>query len=659
MRPAPPSPRPVAARSAGIRHLPGLDGLRGFAVLGVLLFHGGISWAVGGYLGVSLFFTLSGFLICSLLLAERAETGQVRLRSFWERRLRRLLPAALITLVLVVLYAQVAATAGQQIGLSGDIRSALFDFSNWHFLSTGHSYSDLFRDPSLVQHYWSLSIEEQFYLVLPVVITAVLVWGRRSVRFLGCVLVGVAAMSLAVQLMSDNPDRIYYGTDARAFELLSGALLAVALARWMQQRPRAREPSVAWAPVGLAAAGVTLWWWSSAPQTSGWLYDGGFAVVACMNVVVILGTVVPGPLRWVCSLSPIRYVGRISYGIYLYHWPVYLWLDGARTGLDGTALLFVRLAVTFALAVASFHFVEWPIRMSRHRLRLTRVVPAVAGVLVVVTALTIVAVPTPDAGTVITAEDFHVADKIPDAAPPPGVESAVRPLRVYVAGDSTGVMLAGGMFNWTLGSGSGQVVLRSAAGIGCGLLRFGEFRGGALDGVLKRDPAECDHEPERWARDIAEFQPDLVLMSSGPFNVLPYRPYGDSQWRAIGDPVVDEQLRAEMSRSIDILGSTGKPVLWFDVPYSDRPGWDVDARVDRFNALLDELVRARPDVSRLPWAQYVNALPAPDARILRPDLVHVDPTVWPRILDQWLWKEIEGEYHATRARLAATALALS
>jgi peptidoglycan/LPS O-acetylase OafA/YrhL len=182
-----PSPQDTRPRRL-IADQPALDGLRGFAVAGVLLFHAGFSWAVGGFLGVSTFFTLSGFLITSLPIRERKATGSIRLRAFWGRRFRRLIPAAFLTLGLIVLYGEFAATPEQLQALRGDVLATIGYVANWHFLFSGQSYAQLFSSPSPVEHFWSLAIEEQFYFVLPLLAVGVLAMARGSRRALGITL---------------------------------------------------------------------------------------------------------------------------------------------------------------------------------------------------------------------------------------------------------------------------------------------------------------------------------------------------------------------------------------------------------------------------------------------------------------------------------------
>ncbi|MSY22851.1 MAG: acyltransferase family protein, partial [Actinobacteria bacterium] len=213
--------------------VPALDGLRGLAVAAVVLYHAEFKVMIGGYLGVSTFFTLSGFLITTLLINESARNGSVALGAFWGRRFRRLLPASLATLALVAtLFAWLVATADQRATMQGDIIASVFDVANWHFIFQGASYGDLFVAPSPVLHFWSLAIEEQFYLVFPVLL--VLLWrvSKARLRVIGLTLGALALCSAALPwIFTMSKDRIYFGTDTRAAELLLGGVLAVVLSR--------------------------------------------------------------------------------------------------------------------------------------------------------------------------------------------------------------------------------------------------------------------------------------------------------------------------------------------------------------------------------------------------------------------------------------------
>jgi peptidoglycan/LPS O-acetylase OafA/YrhL len=243
----------------GLAYQPGLDGLRGVAVAAVLVFHAGLTLdgdvlAEGGFLGVSTFFTLSGFLITSLLLTERRATGGVALGRFWSRRLRRLMPAALATLALAIAYGALVATdPGQLARLRGDLLAALFYVANWRFIFSDQSYADLFATPSPVLHFWSLAIEEQFYLFYPLVVAGVLGAARGSRRAFAVALVVLTVLSVGLMIGLYHGDvslsRLYYSTGTRAAEMLVGALLAI----WATSR-NARLS----APISSSAATTSL-----------------------------------------------------------------------------------------------------------------------------------------------------------------------------------------------------------------------------------------------------------------------------------------------------------------------------------------------------------------------------------------------------------------
>ena len=354
--------------SNAMPHLPGLDGLRGLAVIGVLLFHGGFTWAKGGFLGVSTFFTLSGFLITNLLVREWDRSEGINLGRFWARRFRRLLPAALIAIALVGVVWWRIGSAEQLNSLRGDMLAALGYVANWRFLTGGKSYADLFLSPSPLQHFWSLAIEEQFYVIFPLFVIIVMKLGGR--RLLTTLLVIATCASVVLEVaLRNNVDRVYYGTDTRAAELLLGCLLAV----WWsgrqsstvdQKTRRDRGVSTLWTDAlgGLALVGM-FWAWYAVPESSMGLARGGFPLYACGTTAIIFAVTRNGLIARMISIKVLCWAGMISYGLYLYHWPIFLWLDAERTGINNQAILFVlRMAVTIAIALASYYLVENPIR---------------------------------------------------------------------------------------------------------------------------------------------------------------------------------------------------------------------------------------------------------------------------------------------------------
>jgi peptidoglycan/LPS O-acetylase OafA/YrhL len=349
--------------STRFRYQPALDGVRAVAVLAVIAYHFGGD-LTGGFLGVDVFFVLSGFLITSLLIAEWKGSGRINLPGFWTRRARRLLPALLIVLVAVVVWAALAAQSARLPGIRGDSLWTLFYGVNWHFIASGQSYFEQFLGASPLRHAWSLAIEEQFYLVWPLVTFACLWLGKGRLRVLtGACVAGIAASSLAMAALYDPIDRsrAYYGTDTRAHGLLIGALLAIVLTTWV---PKGRVVSGALQVAGIGGAVAVGAAMIVVTDMTVFTYKGGLVLFELAVAAVIAAVVQPfgTPLRAVLSLPPMRWIGQVSYGVYLWHWPVLIALDEERTGLDGWPLTFVRLAFTFGAAAASYYLFEQPIR---------------------------------------------------------------------------------------------------------------------------------------------------------------------------------------------------------------------------------------------------------------------------------------------------------
>ncbi len=337
----------------------GLDGLRALAVIVVLLFHAEVPFVDGGFLGVSLFFTLSGFLITTLLLAEHDATGGISFRRFYGRRVRRLLPAAYACLILVAAWA-VWWSAAQQRSLRGDLLASVANVANWRFAFATRSYQELFlSSPSPVAHFWSLAIEEQIYLILPIVVLIALRRGRRVLAATTAALLGA---SLLATLMTSDRDLVYNGTHTRAGELLVGVALAQLLfSRRSGDRVHTRFDSIPGGLALVAFGGLVV----GASLEQQWLYRGGFLVVALVSAILVhavCGGRFPARLL---EVRPLVAIGAMSYGIYLYHWPVFLLLDADRTGLHGVGLFGVRIAVTATLTVASYRLLEQPVRLGR------------------------------------------------------------------------------------------------------------------------------------------------------------------------------------------------------------------------------------------------------------------------------------------------------
>jgi len=351
--------------------MPGLDGLRAIAVLGVICFHLGFGWAEGGLLGVGVFFTLSGYLITDILLTQ-VERGGIRLKSFWAARARRLLPA--LFLMLVVVTAWVTAIGPHQPPDFRDAAaSAVGYFNNWWLIFHHVSYFDRFAPPSPLNHLWSLSVEEQFYILWPFL----LMLGIRfvpEVRNTTGVRPHLAGVALLLALCSGilmavlyspslDPSRVYYGTDTRALELLFGAALAMV---WPSHRLRANiAPRARWTIDGAGAVGllvIGLMFWSVGELTP-FLYRGGFALLALASALAVAALAHPASrLGPVVGCRPMRWIGQRSYGIYLWTLPIVVLTS--PQGAHGPNVLRAALQVAAIMAVAelSWRYVEDPIR---------------------------------------------------------------------------------------------------------------------------------------------------------------------------------------------------------------------------------------------------------------------------------------------------------
>lgn len=354
-----------------IPYLPGLDGLRAIAVTAVLLYHAGMLWLPGGFLGVEVFFVISGYLITSLLLAEWQRHGRIDLPAFWLRRARRLLPA-LFLVVAAALTFSVLFLPEEVAGLRGDALAAGGYVTNWYLIFNQESYFEAMGRPSLLQHLWSLAVEEQFYLLWPLLFVAAMRFLRRSVVMLWA-LAGAATSAVLMALLYQpdiDPSRIYYGSDTRAAGLLLGVSLAFAWTPW--QRHSNRQPARwAWGKsllldlLGVGALAGIICFFLYLDEFQPFLYQGGFAALGLVTVVVIAASVHPQArlMPRLLGTRALRWVGLRSYGIYLWHWPVFMVTrPELDVTFDGAPLFAFRVAATLALAELSYRYVETPIR---------------------------------------------------------------------------------------------------------------------------------------------------------------------------------------------------------------------------------------------------------------------------------------------------------
>jgi peptidoglycan/LPS O-acetylase OafA/YrhL len=686
----------------------GLDGIRALSVLAIIAFHTGLNSVPGGFYGVDSFFVLSGFLITSLLVKEWAGSGTIRLRRFWAGRARRLLPALflLVAVIGIVLITVPKILATPHI--LSDALAAIFYFSNWYSIHAGASYFSLSAQPSPLLHTWSLAIEEQFYLVWPLVVLGVLKLGTgprhslrrhvgrlfrrraqgRSIPVLGggrLVLGGrtparadpawvrrrrlqllfavacfgslASALLMALEAPNGYTSRAYYGTDTRAQALLVGAALAIGLTLW---RERTSRPWFTRAASVLALAGVagTAALWATTSETSRFAFSGGFMLASLAAGGVVLGCAVAprSVVVRLLELPPLPQLGRISYGIYLWYWPVVLVMSGQRLDWGPYPLFVARVAVTAGIAAVSYQLVEMPIRrgaLAHWRSWVAAPVGAAVAISMVCvsmlvpvgaaelqgTQLTVTAPPsvTTSPGTATLAGSLGSVPSIPGSqtlAPatstttttvPPFLSPAVpaatssRPVKVLLVGDSVAGSLGVGL---AAEAQPYNVQIVNEGSPACSVSMQTQIR--VLWYTVSPDaPCDVGGNPnslfDTWRAWVNAYDPDVVI----------YLARGETfdqevggQWQNIEEPGFDSYLANRYRQAISVLGSKGASVVLMTTPYYDSgtsPAgvpWPEDApgRVTVDNATMREVASTTPQGSE-PNRVYVfdlNAVVSPD-----------------------------------------------
>lgn len=630
--PADEGPRPTRHR--------GLDGLRGIAVILVLVFHSGLDWLPGGFLGVSLFFTLSGYLIVNLLLMEGERIGRVDLRAFWSRRLRRLAPASLVVVAAVVGVATWLSTTVEADRIRGDAISAVAYVANWRFIVEGQTYDQLFAAPSPLQHLWSLSIEEQMYVLVPLVVAATFAWGGGRRVLMAVFAAGVSA-SVLTSMASDRDDVVYYGTHTRAAELLMGALLACLIGG-----PRARGVwrSRHWAVPGSMAVLAVIVVARFTDVRSGWLYGGGLALFAVVSTVAILGSIVPGVTARVLGWAPLVAVGKVSYGLYLIHWPIIVWLNEERMGFGGVPLFAVQMLSTGLIAGGSYRLLEMPIR-ERRMLRRPSLAGAAFVVSIMVTlGLAVIFLPTvdttPDASVeVLTTVPRSTTAPTDEQTVPPDIPfDGSGPLNILVVGDSTAENIARGLAD----VGDSEVGVVSGGVLGCPLLPAARVR----DRVVgEQDVTYCPDVVGLVADNADDV--DVILVVVGIANQWDYEPVDGSPWVAAGSPDQRIALDALMARIQDDVAARGVVTLVLEAPaVRDNPDLlgDDPESIASWSEVIDGWDQRWVAVRTVPYADLLSDPDSESGRAERPDGVHLDrafaadlarDSLIPRIREVW------------------------
>ena len=430
-------------RETHLPYMPAIDALRALAVLAVFFYHVGAEWMPGGFLGVDVFFVISGYLITALLLSEFERNGYIDVLAFWLRRARRLLPAVAVMIALTLIVALIV-IPDEARSLRNDAVTSLLYVNNWDAIVSDQSYFESFARPSLFQHLWSLSVEEQFYLLWPLVCAAGLtLLGRR--RLLVVALVGAAGSAALMSILYDasaaDGARAFLGTDTRASALLIGVALAIVWhpAELPELGARGRLALDVAGSVGLA---MVLWSLLTVDDFDPSVYDGGFLLLAVWTGLLVGTLAHPASrLATLVASAPAVWLGVRSYGFYLWHWPVIaLTRPGIDVSLEGPLLVILQLLVTIGLADLSYRFIEQPFRRRGGSpaapgwLRVGR--PALA----VAVVATVVAVGwtglSPEGGSEVAAANEAEVAEVPVTPPDDDVSTVIKGRDVLAIGDS-------------------------------------------------------------------------------------------------------------------------------------------------------------------------------------------------------------------------------
>ena len=631
-----------------------LDGLRAVAVVAVVIYHFAPDALPAGFLGVDVFFVVSGFLISRLVVAEIVGTKALGLRHFWARRARRLLPA-LATMTLVVLIAVAIKFSDAELH---DIRAqalgTLFYCANWVMIYAKGSYFASAGRPSPFLHMWTLAVEEQFYIVLPLVCFAARrVIVRHPIRAAIVALIGALASTVWMAVLvspTGDPSRAYLGSDSHAMGLLVGValgILAGARTPWEAAAERLRSNAALTrigAVVGIGGLLVALVTMRVVDGSTYALYRGGFLgfSLVCGAIVTVVVMLPQSQVAQMLSAPWLVAMGLRSYSLYLWHWPVRVFVT-TSSGLDGAELLIVRSVVSIALAEISYRVIERPFRIgavarvsgSRGAIVYFAAITVVAAVLVTTVAAP-VALPANDLGRAAAAVQNHPSTTAPSDTP---TTAAVTKLRVDVFGDSTGLVfgLSGAYHADEL-----HISVGGDARLGCGVVQVDHVS----DGRVVGNPKECAGWPARWKAILDHDPHAVVALMTGAWDVL------DQQTQAgvvrFGTPQWTNLVAISLRSALQVLTAEGRSARLFEVPCYGAgdanfplPERSDPKRIAALNDIFEKTAQEMPRVEIVHWRTFVcpgdhRIESLHGVRLWQPDDVHLTQSGGVLVWKWWL-----------------------
>ena len=603
---------------------PALDGLRALSVIAVMLYHAGIYWIPGGFIGVEVFFVVSGFLITSLMIDEQHESGKVSLKQFWIRRARRLLPA-LFAMLIAALVAVTFFAKDSAPDFRRDVGPALSYFSNWwqiYFVDTPYFAANSLP---MLRHLWSLAVEEQWYVLWPVVFVFVL-GNKRIPRWISAVVIGLLSAGVmvgtALAFIPDDETRInflYLSTLTRSSGLLLGAALACVWHPWKKAVVRFAKVRSGFADVLALGALATLGYISAFIHVADeQLYMGGLAAATVASVVIIAVVVRSGKslVKRVLSFPLLVEIGRRSYGLYLWHWPIFV-IAGAR--LSSIRLAYA-LTATVIINEFVYQFIETPARkgaignwlrqrrqLSAMRRRLPIALTAVIAALVGATSVQLSVIQARDVSVDTGNTDvvFVVPTSVPTSAttlvntPVTSTTVAKLPRRVVIVGDSQAHSLAVNKPNGI----EKTFVITNGSIDGCGVYDRGVGVGGTT-GKFRRNFANCKGFETKWAKSAAQAKADVALVVIGAWEVMDLQI--NSFLFKVNTVPADTMFKSQLQRGIDALRKQNVAVALLEVacmrpveskggPVPPLPQRGDDTRTGHLNTLMREMAAPEND----------------------------------------------------------------